>query len=369
MPKKGENIYKRKDGRWEGRYLKGYGPDGKAIYGSVYGRTYAEVKAKLAPLKFSNAGPQRGELFRGSFKEYALSWLGGVREQIKPSTYGAYHRIIHRHILPGLGGKPLRSVTAQTVQAFLRKLKDKNLSAGTVRNIYRVLSSIIGEAVDAGVLENDVRRRVTLPSSHPKTAQVLTIPEQRALETAALCDPHGLSVLLALHTGMRLGEICALMWEDIDLERNVIMVNKTVQRLSLCGGNTGTAIHVGTPKSRASQRLIPLSDSLSAYLRKRGPDSRKGFVLSHNGKLVEPRLCQYRFQALLHKAGLRRINFHALRHTFATRCMELRMDITTLSQILGHSSVKLTLDTYTDSLWEHKAAAMRLLDGLGWMSA
>jgi len=317
-----------------------------------------------------HADPHGGSRFTGLLREYILGWLQGMRERVRASTYSRYHQIVRLHILPALGDLKLQSIAAQDVQNFVEMLRAKGLAAGTVRNIFRVLYAALKKAADTGAMETNVCKDISLPQSEPKKAPVLTRYEQMILEAAALNDPNGLAVLLALYTGMRLGEICALRWEDVDLAQRVIRVSQTMQRLSLLDGERRTAIHFGPPKSAASERDIPLPESLAVLLRAARPESGCGFVLSRNGKVAEPRICQYRFQALLQRAGLsRRVNFHALRHTFATRCMEARMDVTTLSQILGHASVKLTLDTYTDSLWEHKVAAMKALDGLGLLSA
>jgi len=363
MSRKGENIYRRKDGRWEGRYLKGYEPDGRSIYGSVYGRSYGEVKDKLLPLKLTPI--RASNRFPDLFGEYLMDWLEETEHKVKPATQSSYQRIIHQHILPALGGKNLKNITAQDVQRFVNQLKAGDLSAGSIRCIFRVLSAVMGKAAETGAMATDVCKRIVLPPLEHEKVQVLSRPEQEVLENAAWTDKNGICVLLALYTGMRLGEICALRWEDINLERRVIHVRQTAQRLPLQDGKTKTAIHLGTPKSRTSQRMIPLSNSMAEYLSAYRPESENGYVLTQSAKMAEPRVCQYRFHALLDRAGLRRINFHTLRHTFATRCMELHMDITTLSQLLGHCSVKLTLDTYTDSVWEHKAEAIQLLDSLG----
>ena len=365
MARRGENIYKRKDGRWEGRYPCGRSQDGKIIFRSVYGRSYGDVKTKLLPLKLENANRDGGKRYQGLFREYALDWLRQARQRIKPSTYSSYHIIAYSHILPTLGAKPLKRLSTDDINGLIDLLKAKGLSAGTIRNIYRVLSAILSKAVETGALEKDICQQVTLPTATlTSKVPVLSFREQYALEKAARSDENGIPVVLALYTGMRLGEICALCWEDIDLERNIIWVSHTAQRISLFDGEQKTAVHVGTPKSRASQRGIPLPLSLAKTLRSLKPQEASGFVITNGGKMVEPRVLQYRFRNMLKKAELRLVNFHALRHTFATRCIERNMDVTTLSQILGHASVKLTLDTYTDSIWEHKAAAIRLLDNM-----
>jgi integrase len=161
---------------------------------------------------------------------------------------------------------------------------------------------------------------------------VLNQREQAAIERAASGNDRDAAVILALYTGMRVGEICALKWSDVDLEEGVIHVRRTVQRLeNRDGRGTKTRLYFGPPKTLSSERVIPLASKLLACLKKLKARSRNEYVIACKGSFAEPRVIQYRFHALLRKAGIRRINFHALRHTFAVRCMELHMDVTTLS--------------------------------------
>jgi integrase len=367
MAKRGENIYKRKDGRWEGRYIKGRKKNGKPRYGYVYGGKYGDVKELLLPLKLKHKGlPQDGERFCGLFREYSSAWLLSAAEPVKESTLAGYRRILDNHILPAFGDKPLNRLKKEDLDAFTETLKEKNLSNGTRHNILRLLLHILRKAADGGSLSGEILKGFEVPPVAKNKVPVLNQREQEKLERAAARDDKYAGVILALYTGMRVGEICALKWSDVDLEEGVLHVRRTVQRLeNRDGKGVKTRLCFGPPKTLSSERVIPLSNKLLAYLKELKARSRGEYVISCKNSFAEPRVIQYRFHALLRKAGIRRVNFHALRHTFAVRCMELHMDVTTLSQLLGHTSVKLTLDVYTDSLMEHKKAEVRLLDSLG----
>jgi integrase len=367
MAKRGENIYKRKDGRWEGRYIKGKKPDGKPRYGYVYGGKYGDVKEKLLPLKLKHKGlPQDGENFRGLFRDYVSACFLSASEPVKESTLAGYRRILDNHILPAFGDKTLNRLKKEDLDMFADMLKEKKLSNGMRHNILRLLLHLLRKAVDSGSLDGEILKGFEVPSVDKSKVPVLNQREQAAIERAAAGNDRDAAVILALYTGMRVGEICALKWSDVDLEEGMIHVRRTVQRLeNVKGKGPKTRLCFGPPKTLSSERIIPLSAKLHRYLKELKAHARGEYVIASKGTFAEPRVIQYRFHALLRKAGIRRINFHALRHTFAVRCMELHMDVTTLSQLLGHTSVKLTLDVYTDSLMEHKKAEVRLLDSLG----
>ena len=371
MARRGENIYKRKDGRWEGRYIKGRKPDGKPRFGSVYGGSYSKVKNKLLPLKAAYCEKSPEARCTKPFRDYLLADLAERRRgSIKASTYDSYFRIVHNHILPELGATPMHHLTAQQVHGFLLNLHNQGLSDGTISNIFRYLSGVTRSAVKSGALARDPIEGIAPPKQRQKAVRALSRAEQQRLERAALSaledneKGNGLEVILALYTGMRVGEICALRWEDVDFDSGVIHVRHTLQRLSMHGGGTKTGVQIGSPKSDSSQRQIPMNDYILRILRDCHRRAKGEFVVPGRREYTEPRVIQYRFERLLEQAQVPRVGFHALRHSFATRCMELNIDVAAVSKLLGHSSVKLTLDVYTDSLLEHRRDAVHKLDGL-----
>ena len=287
---------------------------------------------------------------------------------IKASSYDSYYRIVHNHLLPMLGSYPMHHLNAQLVQQFLSDLYAGGLSDGTVRNIFRYLYNVIRTAVKSGAMATDICEEITLPKPKPKVVRALSRAEQQRLEHEAYAalqkNGAGAEIFLALYAGMRVGEICALRWEDVDFENNMIHVNHTLQRVNLHGKDAKTAVRLGTPKSDSSLRRIPMSAQLSRVLRNIHCAAQSEYVIAGRRRFTEPRVVQYRFEQMLKRARLSHVGFHALRHSFATPCMELNVDVATISKLLGHASAKLTLDIYTDSLLEHRREAIYKLDEL-----
>ena len=367
MARRGENIYLRKDGRWEGRYIKGRRPDKKPIYGSVYARKYHECKEKLLHAKalYMHDNLIVKTCGAGKVSDFMIYWLNNVvRQRVKTSTFSNYVTIFDKWINPLLGDVKLYKTDQETVQCFVNNLSEHRLSAGTVRNIYNVLFAAMKKAKEYQYINMNPCLEVSLPKPDKKEVRILTMAEQKKIEQTAKSDQNGFAVLLAIYTGLRIGELCAMKWKDVDLEKGIIYVSQTIQRIKCCDQNapTKTVLLTGSAKSNRSSRVIPLPVSMIELFKKHMQKSFGEYVFTHNGHPLEPRLLQYRFTAMLRKAGLPHINFHALRHTFATRCMELCFDIKTLSEILGHASAKLTLDRYAHSQLEHKRLAMQNLD-------
>jgi len=375
MARRGENIYRRKDGRWEGRYIKGRKPDGKPCFGSVYGRSYGEVKKRLLPLKaaYCETGPETRNT--RPFREYLLANLAQKRiGRIKASSYVSYYRIVHNHIIPGLGRYPMHRLTQRHVEQFLVDLHILGLSDGTILNIVRYLAGVTRQAAKSGAMAKDICAEIALPKPKRKKISALSRAQQKSLEDAAVAAirksgcSHGIDVMIALYTGMRIGEICALRWDDVDFDRGIIQVRQTLQRLHMYDQNgekdSKTIIVIGTPKSESSVRDIPISFRLVSLLRDCQQCAHGDYVVTGRHDSAEPRTLQYRFEQMLKRTQLPHVGYHALRHSFATRCVELNVDIATISKLLGHASIKLTADTYIDSFMEQRFAAVQKLDGL-----
>jgi len=364
MAKHGNNIYKRKDGRYEGRYIRGYKPDRTPLYGYVYDRNYNTVLEKLEALKFMYQRPQNAAGFTGMFSDYATEWLETMarEKEIKQSTYDSYYRDIHNHIIPNLGGKLPHMLRETDIESFMDKLRDEGLSIGTIAKIMRCLTAIINRAREEGIITQDICKKIRIPHNKKRKISVLSRAEQISLERVCEQEKTGLLPMLALYTGMRVGEISALKWSDIDLDEGLLYVRETVQRLNNYDARESkTALNFGAPKTETSERVIALSLKMASHLRECKNETDCEYVISCKGHIAEPRVCQYRFESLLKKAGIKKISFHSLRHTFATRCLEEGMDVKTLSELMGHSGVEMTLK-YGKSLTEHKKKAVMLLD-------
>lgn len=360
MARRGENIYKRKDGRWEGRYKSGYKENGQAKYRSVYGHSYAEVRQKLAPLKATT--PTTHSICRLTVKELFSEWLSAVKLRVKPSTFANYQMKVEKHILPAFGGMRYDSLTVLMLNSYIEDKLNSGLSAKYVSDIIIVFKSMAKYTAKIHGFRS-ILADVTLPKVHRKEMQLLSPVQQRKLCNYLLNDlnPTSMCVLLSLYTGLRVGEVCGLMWEDIDFEKSVLTVRRTVQRIR--SGAHGTQIIADTPKSRSSHRSIPIPKFIMKLLR----DSRSAddhYILSNSAAITEPRTLQRRFKAILKKANLPSVGYHCLRHMFATNSLQAGFDVKTLSEILGHACVETTLNRYVHTSMERKIACMVLLEAV-----
>lgn len=373
MSRRGENIYRRKDGRWEGRIIDGHSPDGKALYTYLYGHSYEEVKQKLA-LKRAQSGNEqvhpRGCLKAFSCADIATAWLSSKRCKVKDSTYARYLNLIDNYIIPYLGAYAVPELSDSLIAGYLEQLlrsgrKDGlgGLAAKTVTDVLAVLKAILRYAERKGCPVPVCMDELMVRKSQ-REMQVLSLTEQEKLMQTLVADldRRRLGVMLSLYTGLRLGEVCALRWEHIDLNSRTIHVRETMQRIQNNTGIGGKTIVVVTePKSECSRRDIPIPDFLFSIINSLY-GKQNAFVMSGRAdKFVEPRSMENYFRRCIIQSGIAPVNYHALRHSFATRCVELGFDIKSLSEILGHSNVNITLNCYVHSSLELKRQNMNKL--------
>ena len=370
MSKRGENITKRKDGRWEARYIKYY-EDGKAVYGYLYGKTYSEAKKKKENAlrdKAEASTQRRTELFNDLINYFLLQ----KKYCVKESTYAHYCNLVDRHIRNELGSVQLCDLTAYTIEQYAdQKLRNGKadmmggLSPKTVKDILTLIKSILKYGIAKELLPSNILTFST-PKVQKKDIEILSLTDQKRLEQGTFNEDNlHFGIYLCLYTGMRIGEVCALQWKDIDLINYTININKTIQRVSNCEANSSakTKVIIDTPKSIASKRAIPIPALLCEQLSQRRQEncSDACFFLTGSNRYIEPRNYYARYQDILLDCGIAQYTFHALRHTFATRCIEIGFDPKVLSEILGHTDVKITLDRYVHPSIDRKRACMELL--------
>ncbi len=371
MSRRGENIRKRKDGRWEGRYKVGLNENGNTKYASVYGHTYSECKNKLESKKASDNLNKNSTCKRQRFKDVLYLWLSTTGIHVKKSTLAKYQNMIENHILSELGNIFVSDLNSNTINTFLdKKLKsgrkscDGGLSPSYVRSMAIIIEAALRFAQSEGYCA-PLNSSILKPPIKKKQFNILTTDTQNNLEAMLLENMNvtKLGVYIVIKTGLRLGEICALQWEDIDLQSKIISVKNTVARIR-CNGNRAASkskLIIDSAKTESSIRKIPISSALFPILVNMKKSAVSKYVASDNEDFISTRTFEYRYKRLLKECGISELNFHALRHTFATRCVEAGVDVKTLSEILGHSGVSVTLNTYVHSTMDNKRIQMEKL--------
>lgn len=371
MPRKGENIRKRKDGRWEGRFKKGVKENGTIDYGSVYGKTYKEVKEKLILAQTSNANDYTSTIGERRFSEVLCLWEQANRIRLKGGSEQKYDYLIQTHIMPELGGLKLSQITATTVNDFLNNKQNKGrlngeggLSSSYVSSIMIIINAAISFAV-AEQMCPPLKTPIYKPKAEKRDLEILSSEEQALIEQHARAnlDSTNIGILISLYTGLRIGEICALSWDDVDLVNNVIHVRHTVARVKSDTKNKKSKSHliIDEPKTKASKRDIPIPSALLSAIQEYRNISCSKYLVSDRADFLSPRTYEYRYHRVLDCCGVGAFNYHTLRHTFASRCVAAGVDIKSLSEVLGHGNSAITLNTYVHSSLDQKRSQLEKL--------
>ncbi|MBR1822922.1 MAG: site-specific integrase [Ruminococcus sp.] len=352
------NAYHRKDGRWEARVLQGIGSGSKRIYRYFYGTSKEEAESKAAFACKMTFEPVLTEM---TVKELCSEWLSVMANRVKLSTLANYRMKIEKHILPAFGGKMCCEISSKTAYAFIEKKLSAGLSARYVSDIMVLLKSIFKHAKREYGMANPFED-IVMPKCIKHEVRLLTVAEQKTLRTYIKNEPApiNLGVMLALSMGLRVGEVCGLMWQDIDMEKRILSVRRTVQRIPVPSDSKKTRVIVSPPKSVSSAREIPIPDDVFVMLKK-VESALDCYILSGNDQPVEPRKMQYDLARILKNAKLPSVRFLSLRHAFASKAIEVGFDVKTLSEILGHSKIELTMNLYVHSNIDRKRSCMKLM--------
>jgi integrase len=279
------------------------------------------------------------------------------KSNIKESTYYLYNYSINRYIVPKLGHIKLCEMDKVDIESFISDISESNLSIRTIKNIVTLLKSCLIPAIEKKLVNIENLDLVIFPGKHVNKIKVLSDTDQNMLVKSIYSNINykTIGILICLNTGIRIGEICGLQWGNIDLKNRIIYIRKTIQRISL---EKGTKIIINTPKTRTSFREIPISNTLYKILKELYNSQQDIYLLSNKTKYLEPRAYRKYFKKFLEKNNIANINFHALRHTFATRCIEHGIEYKLLSEILGHSTIDTTLNLYVHPQMRQKRISM-----------
>lgn len=306
------------------------------------------------------------------YKDWLYEWLyNTVKTTVKPRTFERYRSIITGHLVPALGDYELDNITPLILQRFIYNLLNggnvvtsKGLATNTVNVIITVMQNSLRRAYTFGLTEVYIADKIKRPKVAEKAISCFTVGEQRRIEILITGEGKDklYGILICLYTGLRLGELLALEWKDIDFDVGTLNVNKSCY---YGVGATGKYERItDIPKTVSSRRTIPIPDKILLLLKSLKKRSKSKYVVSNGEKPINMRSYQKTFALMLIQIGVPHKGFHALRHTFATRAIECGMDVKTLSEILGHKNASITLNRYVHSLMEHKKEMMNRVGDL-----
>lgn len=307
------------------------------------------------------------------YKEWLREWLECyVKPSSKQKTYRRYSEIVNGHIVGEIGDYEMNELTPLILQRLTTKLLQhgnlktgEGLSANSVNGIITVIQNSLKTAFTIGQASNYAADKIKRPKAREKQITCFTSIEQKLIEQAVLSGKKSkmFGVVICLYTGLRIGELLALKWSDIDFRKGILTVSKSCYDGK---GDDGKFVRItGTPKTENSQREIPFPKQLIPYLRNIKKESKSEYVVSSDSeKLISVRAYQRSFELFLKRLNIPHKGFHSLRHTFATRALECSMDVKTLAEILGHKNPNVTLNRYAHSFMEHKREMMNRLGKL-----
>lgn len=304
------------------------------------------------------------------YKDWIYEWLLDKKNYIKESTYANYSTNIFNHIIPKLGHYYLKDINHKIIQEFLldlskngNKSNDSGLSEKTIKDIAIIVKGSIKKAINDNLIDY-----IELSFNYPKTHKdeknyILTKSEQNKITNYSIenLSNKNLGILISLYSGLRIGEVCALRWENIDFKKGILTVNTTIQRIYIKDKEKNLSkVIITAPKTKNANRDIPINNCFLNILKNfKGTDNE--YIISGSEKYIEPRTYRKYFEKVLKINKLKHINFHSLRHTFATNCISAGVDYKTVSELLGHANVNITLNLYVHPRMSQKKKCIDLI--------
>lgn len=289
------------------------------------------------------------------FRDLALEWLAGKKSYVKESTYALYQYEIENYLLPALGHMCIADLNEQFLQEAVLNWQNESggsrraMKKSTVQNLVILLKQIARYAMKKDYIkQSKIDIRYAPQKSIQCSRKILEEEEQLRLISAVLADltPETLGILLCINSGLRIGELCALKWSDVNISERILHVTKTMQRIYLKNSNPKSYVVITGPKTESSVRDIPLSEKMCELIAEVGDMNPQHYILTNSERYIEPRTYRKHYNVFLHMQGISHIKFHSLRHTFATKCIESGADYRVVSEILGHSTINTTLNMY-----------------------
>lgn len=380
-------ITRKKDGNWEARLMIGRNEEGKPKFKTFSGKQRAIVDKKLTDYKANRKVEEPKHAIKQTVGQWLIRWYDEyVIPNVKTSTRVHYESIINRHLIPRLGHIALGDIKKTDIEAMYKDLLENGkvggrggLSVKSVKCIKIVLHSALEEALRREYIMKNPSSIAKLPTlrstgTAKKEIEILSTAEQKKLMLACGNDVYGVAVFTALHTGVRIGELLGIQWDDIDFDKKTIQINKQVNRMKDYSENAKAKTRLGiqySTKTDSSCRLIsmsePLAEKLAQYKEMQQAERELwgdkyinlNMVFARwDGNYMDPATFRAKYRELLKGAGLKPFTVHALRHTFATRALEAGIPIKVVSKLLGHTSIEITMDTYSHVLPELQSEAV-----------
>ncbi len=369
-------IIARKDGSFLGQISAGTDQEGKRRRYSFTGKTAEEVIDKMARAKYEMRTGIHIEPTTLSVGKWLKIWVDVyAKPNVRPATYDLYRLMIDNHLAPGLGDIPLQKLQASEIQAFYNQ-KAKEYSTSTVRHMHVVLS----QAMDQARKEHKLMASPVTATRPPRVtrpeAKYFTSSQIDQLMKSIEGDRWHTMILFTLGTGMRRGEVCALKWENVDLEKGIVYVKESARRVrNHTRRGPKTKIIISPPKTDKGKRAVPLPSQILAALKKHKAKQAEeklkigeyykdqGFVFAwEDGRIVDPDYLTKYFRKVIKKCGFEGISLHSLRHSYASALLKMGESPKTVQEILGHSTIMITLDTYSHIAPEMKEQAAQKMD-------
>jgi len=376
-------TYREKQNRWQGEIIIGRNFEtGKPVKKTVYAKTKEECAKKIRDLGYEISRDLYLEPSKLLLATWLDTWLKDFKESnLRPTTYWSYETNIRVHIKPYLGGLLLKELNTQIIQKFIRmKFKDEGLSSATVRKLFNIIYGALKQAKVSRIITFNPAEGVELPLLTSKEIVILTLEEQSNFIDALKGERMKMLFMASLSSGLRVGELCALKWDNVDLDSGIIYVKETIARVKDYSENAAakTTVVTGGPKTKSGLRTVPLPEITVALLKahkkeqalewekrlsKNKPYTNNGYVFAtYKGTYTENRNAMRAFHRILKKAGIPRSNIHSLRHTYASRLLESGANVRLIADLLGHNDISTFLNTYAHVLPDQKKEAVQVLN-------